>query len=61
MNLDPQAAADPALDEVPTAALTAADIVDLAPERLDQIMGWDLAYGVSLVADWLTRNARTKD
>ncbi|RYC32940.1 adenylate/guanylate cyclase domain-containing protein [Lichenibacterium minor] len=43
------------------AALTAADIVDLPAERLDRLMGWDLAYGVSLVADWLTRNARTKD
>ncbi len=40
--------------------LTAADIVDLPAERLDRLMGWDLAYGVSLVADWLTRNARTK-
>ncbi len=43
------------------AGLPAADIVDLPAERLDRIMGWDLAYGVSLVADWLTRNARTKD
>ena len=43
------------------AALPAADIVDLPAERLDRIMGWDLAYGVTLVADWLTRNARTKD
>ena len=25
------------------------------------LMGWDLAYGVMLVADWLTRHARLKD
>ena len=40
------------------AGLTAADIVELPPERLDGLMGWDLAYGTMLVADWLTRNAR---
>ena len=54
---------DPA-DALPApadAVLTAADIVDLAPERLDRIMGWDLAYGVSLVADWLVRNARVQE
>ncbi len=43
------------------AALSAADIVDLPAERLDRLMGWDLAYGVSLVADWLIRNARTQE
>ena len=48
----------PLPDAVP---LPAADIVELPAERLDRLMGWDLAYGVALVADWLTRNARTKD
>ncbi len=43
------------------AALPSADIVELPPERLDALMGRDLAYGVALVADWLTRNARRKD
>ena len=41
--------------------MSAADIVELPAERLDRLMGWDLAYGVALVADWLTRNARQKD
>ena len=43
------------------AALSAADIVELPPERLDRLMGWDLAYGVSLVADWLVRNAHVQE
>ncbi len=43
------------------ALLSAAEIVDLPAERLDRLMGWDLAYGVMLVADWLTRHARLKD
>ena len=43
------------------AAPPAAEIVDLPAERLDAILGRDLAYGVGLVADWLTRTARMKD
>ena len=43
------------------AALAIADIVELPAERLDRLMGRDLAYGVALVADWLTRNARVQD
>ena len=43
------------------AGLSAAEIVDLSAERLDRLMGRDLAYGLSLIADWLTRNARRKD
>ncbi|WP_237480021.1 adenylate/guanylate cyclase domain-containing protein [Lichenibacterium dinghuense] len=59
---DAPAPADAALDAALDAAdLDAAAIVDLPPERLDRLMGWDLAYGVSLVADWLIRQARAKD
>ncbi len=43
------------------ARLSAAEIVNLPAERLDRLMGWDLTYGVMLVADWLTRHARMKD
>ena len=43
------------------AGLSAAEIVDLPAERLDRLMGRNLAYGIALVADWLTRNARRKD
>ncbi len=43
------------------AALPAADIVELPPERLDAMMGHERAYGISLVADWLNRNARAQD
>ncbi|RYB06281.1 adenylate/guanylate cyclase domain-containing protein [Lichenibacterium ramalinae] len=50
-----------ATDAAADALLPAADIVELPAERLDRLMGWDLAYGVVLVADWLTRNARQKD
>jgi len=41
--------------------LWAADIFDLPTERLDDIMDRDLAYGISLVSDWLIRNSRTAD
>ncbi len=54
--LPPGEAASPA-----DAALATADIVELPAERLDRLMGRDLAYGVALVADWLTRNARVQD
>lgn len=53
--------ATPAATCAGDAPLAAADIVDLPPERLDRLMGWDLAYGVALVADWLTRNARDQN
>ncbi len=52
---------DPSRIAVRDAALPAADIVDLPPERLDALMGPERAYGLSLVADWLNRNARAQD
>ncbi len=61
---------DPTIDSIRESAvqkragpeeLWAADIFDLPTERLDDIMDRDLAYGISLVSDWLIRNSRTAD